>query len=286
MSALNKQQLEAFDRQGYILLKQVLKPNQVEQLRTFADQAENQAMSALKANAAGKDFVFSMTFFTTYLNRLLHFHLHAGFESLSILGHPTVLGAAKSLCGDDVVPTIDMMIYKHGGNNAQIPWHQDLIYPSQQFRIATFGLYLDDSEAGNGALKILPGTHDKKRNICNIVKHPQPAAIEIPVEAGDLLIHNPMMVHSSDAMNHGEKRRTLYYEFRPMAQVTKESHWSDDLLQRRLDLMHTARHLYQNQYPDEQAMDWHPDNDRLHDSLHQLYQDPVPFNSANICREG
>lgn len=286
---LTEEQIEHFDRHGYLKLEKILTDEQLEQLRQYADNVEQLAMEKLKRNAQEKDFVFSMTFFVTYLNRVLHFHFHAGFESLYLLGHPKILGAAESLCGKDFLPTIDMMVLKHQDNNAVIPWHQDLIYPADQYRVVTVGIYLDDSNIDNGALTVLPNSGDKKKDICAIVENPPASTIEVPAKAGDVLLHNPMMVHCSSAMKSGGKRRTLYYEFRPMAQALTEQTWPQRLLDRRLNLMYTALDLYSKQYPQDEHFQWQIDqrwsNHTSHQSLAPLYLEPIPFNTANFCRK-
>lgn len=285
MYRLNKVQINDFNHHGYLLLEQVFDSQAVNALRQYADKAEQQALRALKNNSAGKDFVFSMTFFTSYLNRLLHFHRYGGEHSLFALGHPRLLGAAQSLCGDDFVPTIDMMIFKHCHNHAQIPWHQDLIYPSEQYNVATFGIYLDDSQPDNGAVQVLPGSQKQKHDICEIMANPQPDAVTLCAKAGDVLIHNPMMVHRSGPMSTGEKRRTLYYEFRPLAHVKQEPQWTDALLTRRLNLLQQANEQYRQQFDPQPPFILPHIGSHPPMSLAELYAEPLPFNSANICAQ-
>lgn len=283
---LTAEQIQQFDQQGFILLPDRLPIRFLASLKDKANLIEQNAHAALKQNAQDSDHVFTCTFFQTFLNRVLHFHLHAGFDSLDVLGCPQLLSLAESLCGMDFVPTIDMLIYKHDRNQAPIPWHQDLIYQSDQYRVATVGLYLDDSNIADGALKIIPNTQDKKQDICAIVDNPPDNVVEIPVKAGDILIHNPMMVHCSGDVTGQDKRRTLYYEFRPMAQVINEETWPQKLLQRRLTLLATGLDLYRKRHPEAAQFNWRAADRHLLsgvETFESLYQDPVPFNTANFC---
>lgn len=287
--SLSPEQVTQFDTQGFVVLEQVFNQQKILELRQFADNVEQKAMSMLKNEQVNSDFVFSNTFFGSFVNRLLHFHLHGGIDSLKYLGEPRILAAIESLCGADFVSTVDMMIFKHADDFAKIPWHQDLIYPNDQYRVATAGIYLDDSPEQSGALRLIPGSQSAKQDICEIIKNPPDNVIEVNVSAGDVLIHNPMAVHSSESMQTDGKRRTLYYEFRPMAQAVNEETWPMHLLERRINLLHTAIDLYRQKYPEAEQFQWQIDDkwtERKHfKQLDSLYLEPIPFNTVNYCKE-
>jgi ectoine hydroxylase-related dioxygenase (phytanoyl-CoA dioxygenase family) len=247
----------------------------ISQLRKKIDTVQANAHAALKQNKQSSDMVFSMTFFKTFLNRLLHFHLHAGVESLAILGCPQLLAPIESLCGEQFITTVDMLVIKHKENDAKIPWHQDLIYPSNQYRVATAGIYLDDSYQAQDALKLIASTSSSKQDICAIERNPPTSIIEVPAKAGDILIHNPMMVHSSNNITGQSTRRTLYYEFRPLEQLKNQNAWQQPLLDQRLNLMKTAQAIY--------AKNKNGTTCQVIEDIASLYLETVPFNSANFC---
>jgi hypothetical protein len=293
---LSEAQIQQFDTQGFLVLHDRISAVMLSMLQDKADLVQANGHLALKQNNVAKDLVFTYAYFQPFLNRVLHFHLWAGFDSLMPLGCPQLLSLAESLCGCDFVTTVDMFIYKHKKSEVKLPWHQDLIYQSNKYRVATAGIYLDDSNTGDGALKVITNTQWQKQDICAIVDNPpqktpsssQDNIIEINVKAGDILIHNPMMVHCSDNLTVADMRRTLYYEFRPMAQVTGEETWPDKLLIRRLDLQTTALDLYQSNYPEADQFEWQlaPQwraKRTVVKALQQLYLDPIPFNTANFC---
>jgi hypothetical protein len=291
---LSEAQIEQFDTQGFLVLHDRIPPSLLSMLQDKADLVQTNAHAALKQNSAAKDLVFTYAYFQPFLNRVLHFHLWAGFDSLIPLGCPQLLSLAESLCGCDFVTTVDMFIYRHKNSEVTLPWHQDLIYQSNKYRVATAGIYLDDSNEGDGALKVIPNTQWDKQDICAIVDNPPDSSsnkvVEIAVKAGDILIHNPMMVHCSESLTKQAVRRTLYYEFRPMAQVVEEETWPGKLLTRRLDLQATALNLYQSSYPGANQFEWQlaPQwrNERMvTKTLQPLYLDPIPFNTANFCAE-
>lgn len=290
---LSAAKIQQFDTQGFLVLHDRIPNDLLSMLQDKADLIQANAHAALKQNNCSKDHVFAYSYFQAFLNRVLHFHLYAGFDSLIPLGCPQLLSLAESLCGCDFVPTVDMFIYKHLKNEVKLPWHQDLIYQSDQYRVMTAGIYLDDSNEGDGALKVIPNTQWHKQDICAIIdgspNYPPEKVVEIAVKAGDILIHNPMIVHCSEPMTVQDKRRTLYYEFRPMAQVTGEETWPEKLLSRRLDLQATALDLYQSSYPEAEQFEWQIGEQwrtrTVVKTLQPLYLDPIPFNTANFCAE-
>ena len=286
---LTAQQLQHFDQQGYVLLSNRIPNPLLNQLRHQVDAAQLLAHNALKKNQQSSDMVITTTLFQTFLNRLLHFHLHAGIESLSVLGCPQLLAPIESLCGSDFVATIDMVVIKHQQNDTQIPWHQDLIYQSSQYRIATAGVYLDDSTKGEDALKLIERTAIGKQNICAIQDSPPTGVIEVPAKAGDILIHNPMMVHSSGNITRQSIRRTLYYEFRPLQQVKTSHLWHQTLLNQRLNLVNTAQAIYSKTHPYSDhfklSQNEHAVGLQKIQDLSALYSAPVPFNTANFCQQ-
>jgi ectoine hydroxylase-related dioxygenase (phytanoyl-CoA dioxygenase family) len=291
---LTPQQIAQFDQQGYLLLPQRLQSDALQKLRVHADLIHEQAHIVLKKTASRQkkmttDFAFSDSYFQSYLNRLLHFHLYAGYESLFILGCPQLLAAVESLCGTDFLPTVDMMIFKQRGNEKDISWHQDLIYQTDCYRVIAAGIYLENSESGEDALCVIPGSQHARHDICEIIKKPPDTIIDIAVNAGDILIHNPMIIHSSKRLSSQNWRRTLYYEFRPLQQLLNEESWPDKLINRRFNLLATSLREYHKQNLQAEEFQWHFNNPKFQpqiiDSLRSVYLDPIPFNTANFCAD-
>ncbi len=285
---LSEAQIQQFDTQGFLVLHKRIPAALLSMLQDKADVVQANAHAALKQNNLAKDLVFSYAYFQPFLNRVLHFHLWAGIDSLMPLGCPQLLSLAESLCGCDFINTVDLFIYRHKNSEVKLPWHQDLIYQSNKYRVATVGIYLDDSNEGDGALKVIPNTQWHKQDICAIIDNPPKNSIEIKVKAGDIVIHNPMIVHCSESLTKQAVRRTLYYEFRPMAQVVGEETWPEKLLTRRLDLQATALNLYQSSYPQFEQFKWQlapqwRDERIVAKTLQPFYLTPIPFNTANFC---
>jgi ectoine hydroxylase-related dioxygenase (phytanoyl-CoA dioxygenase family) len=141
----------------------------------------------------------------------------------ALLGHPVVLRAVEALQGPDFIPTWDSMVFKREGGGAAIEWHRDAgadqcdgVRP-----IFNVDVYLDASDAENG-LFALPGSQRwsdaeaaracAERNAGDSFR--RDGAVALPMQPGDALLHDILLVHGSPAARSG-LRRVLYYEFRP-----------------------------------------------------------------------
>jgi len=77
----------------------------------------------------------------------------------------------------------------------------------------TLRIHLDDADADNGALRLIPGSHDRgiipPETIANLKKH----AITTTVKSGGVLVMKPLLVHSSLLAGKPSHRRVLHIEF-------------------------------------------------------------------------
>ncbi|NQZ07892.1 MAG: phytanoyl-CoA dioxygenase family protein [Algicola sp.] len=285
MNTLSQSQIAQFDQQGFLLLPNHLPKVMFETLINDADRLCDAGYKALKTNTASKDYVFTLNYFVSFLNRISNYHLHGGLDSLAILGCPQILSIAQSLCGADFLPSVDMMIVKNKNDDLDLPWHQDLIYASNKYRIIAIGIYLEEAVAGDGALKLVKNSQHQRHDINAMQSTDGQEIIELPVKPGDVLVHNPMLVHWSDRLVNQKQRRTLYYECRPIAQVVDEENWPSEIIQNRLDLMATAQSVYQRLYADQpqfkiQLSEPWSDGKMMSD-LKSIYQQPIPFSTVN-----
>jgi hypothetical protein len=68
-----------------------------------------------------------------------------------------------------------------------------------------------------------------------------PGAIEVELAAGDVLVHDDMIVHGSPPTEGGSAmRRTIYFEFRPAQSIIEDGPWSREWMDKRLRLVPLA----------------------------------------------
>lgn len=79
----------------------------------------------------------------------------------------------------------------------------------------TFRIHLDDSNAKNGCLKVIPNSHLlgvlEHADIVDVVSKDE--AIECEAKAGDMLIMSPLILHASSKAISPNHRRVVHIEF-------------------------------------------------------------------------
>jgi ectoine hydroxylase-related dioxygenase (phytanoyl-CoA dioxygenase family) len=153
------------------------------------------------------------------------------------------------------------MVFKDEGDGAAIDWHQDAVHP-RRFRIFNVDLYLDESVQGQGALRVAPGSHTSKVDICQLEQEygwDAPGVIHAEMQPGDILVHDVMVVHGSEAVTGNRLRRTIYYEFRAAEQILTEGPWDSTWVDQRLRLVPLALRQYDRTYPDAAGFGWNVD---------------------------
>jgi ectoine hydroxylase-related dioxygenase (phytanoyl-CoA dioxygenase family) len=81
--------------------------------------------------------------------------------------------------------------------------------------MVTARLHLDDCNEQNGALKVIPRSHDKgvlgRYDINDIIQRNEPTICS--AKKGDLLLIKPLILHSSNSSLNNQARRILHLEF-------------------------------------------------------------------------
>jgi hypothetical protein len=74
----------------------------------------------------------------------------------------------------------------------------------------TIRIHLDDTDADNGALKVIPGSHKK-----GIVRPEGVGEGEVfcPVKKGAVMLMSPLLMHASNRTTNNMKRRVVHLEF-------------------------------------------------------------------------
>jgi len=82
-------------------------------------------------------------------------------------------------------------------------------------QMVTFRLHLDDADMNNGCLKVIPKSHHlgilSQSELTNVANTQKPFFCE--VEAGDLVIMKPHIIHSSNKSINPKHRRVAHIEY-------------------------------------------------------------------------
>lgn len=237
---LSPDQVAQFDRDGYLVLKNRIDPALVARLRSASERWIADGLA--QGPRPGADWLFANRAHGPVLWRVDYIHGKGEPASLELLGSRAVLGVAESLAGPDFVPTYESMVMKAAGDGAPVPWHQDAVH-ARRHRMFNVDVYLDDSRSGAGALHVIPGSQLRRTDACALAVAygwQLPGAIEVELEAGDVLVHDDMIVHGSPPSAGRAMRRTIYLEFRPARSILEDGPWTPAWMDARLRLVPLA----------------------------------------------
>jgi hypothetical protein len=237
---LTPEQVEQFDRDGFLVLKQRIDADLLGRLRAASERWMADGVAA--GPQGGGDFLFARRTTGETFWRVDYLHDKGEPASLELLGSRAVLGIAESLAGPDFVPTYESMVLKAAGDGAPVPWHQDAVH-ARRHRLFNVDVYLDDSVAGAGALHVIPGSQARRTDACELAETygwELPGAIEVELEAGDVLVHDDMVVHGSPPAVGNALRRTIYFEFRAARSILEDGPWTPEWMDARLRLVPLA----------------------------------------------
>lgn len=209
---------EFFLKNGYLVLPSVLESGELRHLRGAMDLLLSYGLEEVREHP---DFSYGRGHLTgrPILQRI-EYVIDKTEEARVLLGHPFILRTVERLQGTDFIPTWDSMVIKLPGEGTCIGWHRDAgaeCVGSEP--IFTVDFYVDDADHDT-CLWVHPGsqTWDPER----VLKVTQQDgfvtedAIPIPMKAGDVLLHNILLLHGSPANTSSKLRRVIYFEFRPI----------------------------------------------------------------------
>lgn len=272
--------LRSFNEDGFVVLPNFLPPLVLHQLRELFDEliSDVNSIETVSHSLNGKNYV-------TNIEKLCP---KGNLSCLELLGSPLILEIARSICGDDFFLIQEFAVIKMLGDNTPVLWHQDMQH-QRTGKCFTMGIYLDDANAGDGALYIVPKSHTSGKDICLLKDEP---FIEVPMKAGGILIHDMMLAHSSGIMHQNLIRRVLYFEFLTVKQVIEENIYSIELINNRLRLLRTAIAYYRQQHPLEKKFEWDTplsisseESDSIQYILNDIYKTEVHAKPSAYCFE-
>jgi hypothetical protein len=277
---LAEQELNTFHTNGYLQMPGFIPAALLNNLRQLFDELmipDEPIEKAIHENKGKK-----------YVTNLENICCKGNLAALELLGFPPVLQLAQAICGDDFFLIQEFAVIKNLGDELPVLWHQDMVH-RRSGHCFTMGIYLDDANQNDGALRVVPGSHLTGKPICELSKEP---FIEVAMQAGDVLIHDMMLAHCSEPLNKNQLRRVIYFEFLSAAHVFKENIYTKELVDRRTRLLFAAVKHYKALHPGEKQLvppcaNPAPDDDtkKTEDVLAEIYSQPIKARPSAYCFE-
>mgnify|MGYP001363215498 CR=1 FL=1 len=162
-----------------------------------------------------------------------------------LVGDDRLLDIAEQFIGPDIALFAAHYIAKSPRTGRAVQWHQDGSYwPLEPMEVTTLWVAGTPSTVENGCMRVLSGTQnnklftrrelidlDKEKFVLGVGIHPdqidETDAIDLDLEAGDISIHNPTIIHGSNANTSDRWRVGLTLRYIPTTtKVTSEGHAS------------------------------------------------------------
>ena len=214
--SVNDAQIGRYRRDGFLLIPNAIPGETLTLWRKLALDLENRVkLNYQESSYSGKDRLILRQ------NQLLSVFPDA---LLDLLASPPLVEIASKLSGPGTVPLSSDLMYKRAGRESLVLWHQDAPH-NRRFPYLNIGIYLDDSPVGDGCLRYVPGSQEKLQDVCGLTKRYGwniPGAVDCPVKAGDIIVHDIMVLHSSKIKISDPARRTIYIEMRPVAAIVDQ----------------------------------------------------------------
>ncbi|MGE0485643.1 MAG: phytanoyl-CoA dioxygenase family protein [Gammaproteobacteria bacterium] len=141
-----------------------------------------------------------------------------------------LLDLVEPLLGPDIVLWTAAVFCKPAATGLEVPWHQDGQYwPIRPRATVTAWVALDDVDAGNGCMRVIPGSHrlgefshEKStredlvlNNVLNDPRIDLATARDIVLTAGQVSLHDIDLVHGSAPNTSGRRRAGIAVRYMP-----------------------------------------------------------------------
>jgi ectoine hydroxylase-related dioxygenase (phytanoyl-CoA dioxygenase family) len=154
-TTLTAEQKAAFDGDGFVVVPDVVAPDQLAEVTAELDELEAEVDRFLATQADGRISIAEAGAIT--------FTVHCVLRSAAarrLAQHPTLAGLCADLLGPDANLYWDQAVYKKPEKPRRFPWHQDTGYTFvEPQHYLTCWLALTDATAANGCPHVLPGVH-------------------------------------------------------------------------------------------------------------------------------
>lgn len=222
---LTADQVEAYRRDGFIIVENVLSADEVKALRDVTDEFVQKAKGVTEHTDV-YDLEPSHTPEDPRVRRIKTPHAqHAVYDG--VMRHPKILAILQQLVNPSIRFDTSKLNMKAAGYGAAVEWHQDwAFYPHTNDDLAAVGVMMDDCAMENGPLLCIPGSHkgpiyDHHSDgvFCGAID-PEGSGIDFESAkpcvgpAGSISIHHARTIHGSALNVSNRMRRLLLFQYR------------------------------------------------------------------------
>jgi phytanoyl-CoA hydroxylase len=217
LSGANLELPEAYSRDGYLILRGLVNPSELDELREAinAPLLQQQRQANRRTDYGGLAIIHDII------------HLHPAF--LKLARNSKLLDVVETLVGPNIEIQHCKINWKPVEKDAgEVKWHQDFPYlPHTNYDLCAAFIVLDETTPENGCMRVIPGSHkwgplkhtDENGSPLRYVNderfdEARCEAVDLNLGPGDVSIHHVLTLHSSYPNRSGNSRCAIIYEFR------------------------------------------------------------------------
>ena len=234
---VSTEQVKFFDEQGYLLVEDIITPEEVLHYSEIYDQFLDGTIDAGKnrgdlGEGLGKpgktEAITQIMWPSDFMPALLQMSYHRRILSIS-----------RELLGEDMDFDFDMLISKAPETNTPTPWHQDAAYwiNMPDTRAVSCWMALDHSSKENGCMWYVPGSHKLllrphrfagKNGGALMCDCSEDEGIAIEINPGSCIFHHGHTLHYSRGNSTRGNRRAFIINLRPKTMIALEREQGHD----------------------------------------------------------
>ena len=192
---MQKDLKEIYDREGYVIVRKAIDA-------VLVEEAQRHVHWLLEKNPGVRP-------------EQLHAHLAWNDPFwIRLISDERLLDIAQQFVGPDIALFATHYICKPPRTGQAVLWHQDGSYwPIEPMNVITIWLAVTDSTPENGCMRVIPRTHNleleqvqERKDVESVLgseiradKVDESKAVDIILNAGDVSIHHPNLIHGSEA---------------------------------------------------------------------------------------
>ena len=175
-----------------------------------------------------------------------------------LMRHDRILDAVEDLIGPDILCWNTFFWIKEPHSSSFVTWHQDMRYWGlDNGQLVTVWLALSPATLETGCMRVLPGSHDgdllphkdeyQQHNLLTrgqeiSVEVDESRAVAMPLQPGEISLHNVCLAHASGPNQSADRRIGLSMHFMPTSTKQIVGEWDSAALVRGADRFGHFKH--------------------------------------------
>ena len=215
---LTGEQVEQFDRDGFVVLPDVFGDDELDPLIEAIDRNESATDDFLRTRDDGRISIAETGAITFTIHLVEREPVAAAFAR-----HPVFADLCHDLVGSDVRLYWDQAVYKKPEKPRRFPWHQDngytFVEPQQYL---TCWVALTDASVDNGCPQVIPGLHRRGTYQHRFVEplgweiiESHPGAVAAPVGKGGIVVFSSLTPHLTGPNTTDAVRKAYILQYAP-----------------------------------------------------------------------